>query len=463
VRRLPGEGASVATTEPASAAAAPVRPLRHLGFVRLTTFGINSVIGGGIFILPATVAALLGAASLPAYVAAALLVLGIGTVLGRLAARFETSGGMYAYIEQAFGPLAGFLAGWLFWFARTTSMGNLMNGAALYLGALWPVLASPLPRAAVILIAAALVTGLDIAGIRQASRASSLFTFLKVAPLLVVGVAGLALVEPARLMPHAAAPASFLRAVLLLMYAFTGFESMVVPAEESKDPRRDMPRALFATIVCVCAIYLTVHVAALGALPDLGSEQAPLASLAAMEFGQAGRLAITFAAALSMAGCALSSLLGGTRMVYAMSSVGRIPVWFGALHPKSRTPVRAALLTGAIATWLAITGAYAFLAAISSGSRLLIFAACCAACLVPGLRKGAPAEGGKAPAGQAAQGTSLGLGPVIPALTGAAILLLLTRLEPREVLFGMIGIGAGVILSLLAGRGRRIQAREGGS
>jgi APA family basic amino acid/polyamine antiporter len=454
LRRLPGGGAPVAAPDGSAAApgSGPIRPLRHLGLLRLTTIGINSVIGGGIFILPATAAALLGAASVPAYLAASLVVLGIGSVLGRLAARFETSGGTYAYIEQAFGPLAGFLAGWLFWFARTTAMGNLLNGAALYLGALWPVLASPAPRAAVIGLAAALVTGLDIAGIRQAARAADVFALLKVVPLVVVGVAGLLLVEPSRLVPHGAEAAPFLRAVLLLMYAFTGFESMVVPAEESKDPRRDMPRALLATVGCVCAIYLLVHVAALGALPDLGSEKAPLASLAAMEFGQAGRLAITFAAALSMAGCSLSSLLGGTRMVYAMSSAGRIPAWFGALHPVSRTPVRASLLTGGLATVLAIAGGYAFLAAISSGTRLVIFAACCAACLRPDRRKAAP--------GAAGPGRSRVLAGTVPALTGLAILVLLTRLEPREVLFGMIGIGFGVFLSLLAGRGHGQETRE---
>jgi amino acid transporter len=185
-----------------------------------------------------------------------------------------------------------------------------------------------------------------------------------------------------------------------------------------------------------------VHVAALGALADLASEKAPLATLAAMEFGAGGRFALTAAAALSMAGCSLISLLGATRILYAMSSAGRIPAGLGALHPGSRTPVRASLLTGGIATVLAIGGGYAFLAAVSSGTRLLIFAACCVACLVPGGPRARRFEG------------------VVPALTGVAILVLLTRLEPREVVFGMIGIGAGLILSLVAGRRRRIQARE---
>jgi APA family basic amino acid/polyamine antiporter len=455
VRHLPGEEPALTSpagdTGPAagSGAPGPVRPVRHLGLFRLVALGINSVIGGGIFVLPASAAALVGGTSLLAYVAAGLIVWGIGTVLGRLAARFETSGGPYAYIEGAFGPVPGFLAGCLFWVARTTAMGNLLNGAARYLGALWPALAEPGARQAVILLIAAAVTGLDIAGIRRASRAADLFALLKVVPLLVVGLAGLALVEPSRLAVHAVEPLPFLRTVLLLMYAFTGFESMIVPAEESHDPRRDMPRALLATVAVVCSIYLLVHVAALGALPDLGSEQAPIATLAGMEFGPGGRLALTFAAALSMAGCSLSSLLGATRMVYSMSSLGRIPRFLGALHPGSRTPLVASLLTGGIATVLAILGGYDFLAAVSSGTRLLMFAACCLACLT-GFRAVA---GAGAPVG----------GAVVPLVTLSAILVLLRGLNPNEVVFGMIAIGFCLLLSFLTWGWQRIQAREGGS
>ena len=442
MRDLPGESPDVEPPPaghagPEAGGAGPVRPVRHLGLLRLVAVGLNSVIGGGIFILPATVAALLGHGSLVAYLLAGVVVLGIGTVLGRLASGFDASGGPYVYVERAFGPVAGFQIGWLFWLARTTAMGNLMNGAALYLGALWPSLAEPLPRAALIALCACLVTGINIAGIRHTAAASNLFAVLKVAPLLVVGLAGLILFEAptfAAFLPPE--PRALLRAVLLLIYAFTGFETLTVPAEESLEPRRDMPRALLATVVLVSAIYLLVHAAALGALPDLGGEKAPLATLAGMEFGPGGRLAMTAAAALSMAGCSLASLLGGTRTLYAMSASSRIPGWIGALHPANRTPVRAALLTGGIATVLAIVGGFAFLAAVSAGTRLLMYGACCLA------------------------GLKARTGWLVPGLTVAAIAVLLLGLEPFEVLFGMIGIGVGWVLSILAGSGRRALARE---
>src|SRR3989442_4080326 len=139
--------------------------------------------------------------------------------------------------------------------------------------------------------------------------------------------------------------------------------------------------ALIATILTVSAIYLLVHTVATGMLPGLSSDAAPLATAAGIIAGPSGRYAMTAVAAASMAGCALISLVGGTRLMYAMSSARQIPRWMGSLHASWRTPVRATLLMGAIGTALAIASAYSTLAAISAGTRLLVYLACCLACL----------------------------------------------------------------------------------
>jgi len=440
-----------------------VAPVRHLGRGALVAVGLNSVIGGGIFILPATVAALAGATSLFAYAAAAAIVFGIGTTLARLATRHETSGGPYAYVEAAFGPFAGFQVGWLFCLARLTALANLLNGAALYLGALWPVLARPLPRALLILACAALVTAILLSGIRRTATTAELLALAKVLPLVALGVLGLFLVDPARLQPAPVEPLSFARAVLLLIYAFTGFEILTVPAEESLDPRRDMPSALRLTLAAVCAIYMLVHVAALGALANLGGEQAPLAALAARLAGEPARVGMTLIASVSMAGCGLASLLGASRMLYALSAAGRIPAVLGALEQRRRTPALAALLVAACAVVLAISGSYVYLAALSSGSRLLIYLACCLAALVraPGAATAPAAGPTEAPAALPAAAPLRVTVPararrvLVPLLTAAAIGVLLLVLEPREVVSGMIGVGAGVGLYLLARLGRR--------
>jgi basic amino acid/polyamine antiporter, APA family len=413
-----------------------VAPVRHLGRFRLAAVGINSVIGGGIFILPATVARLVGPASLATYVLAGLVVLGVGLSLASLASRFETSGGPYLYVHRTFGAFAGFQIGWLFCLARLTAMASLLSGFALYVGALVPGGSENRTRAALVILCALFVVGTNVAGIRQTSGATNLLAVAKIAPLIVLGVAGLFFIKSENFVATPYGPTEFLRAVLLLIFAFSGFEILTVPAEESHQPRRDMPFALIATILTVCVLYLVVHTVALGMLPNLAAEKAPLASAAGIMAGSAGRYAMTLVAAFSTAGCSLASMVGGSRILYAMSSARQIPSWIGALEARLRTPVVASLLMGVLATVLAIAAAYDRLAAVSAGTRLLVYLACCLACL---RRTAAAGEVG---------------GRKVAAATAAAILALLCGLEGREAMAGLAGIAFGTLLYLGARRGR---------
>ncbi len=438
-----------------------VTPIRHLGRFRLVAVGINSVIGGGIFIMPTEVARLVGPAALMAYAVAGLVVIGVGLALASLASRYEISGGPYLYVHRAFGEFAGFQVGWLFCLARLTAMANLVNGFARYLGALLPWAADPAGRAAVIAACSALIITINMIGIRQTSGASNLFAIAKVLPLIILGIGGLFFLHAESLSPVPVAPMSFLRALLLLIFVFSGFEILTVPAEESLQPRRDMPFALIATILTVCAIYLLVHAVAAGMLPGLASDQAPLATAAGILAGPPGRYAMTAVAAASMAGCALVSLVGGTRLMYAMTSARQIPRWMGSLHAAWRTPVRATLLMGTIGTGLAIAGAYDTLAAISSGTRLLVYLACCLACL-----RGARAVRSEETGARSAASTGAG-GRIMAALTSLAIVALLGALKRDEIIGGVSGIVLGTVLysgmwlSAGARRGRAVETAGG--
>lgn len=442
--------------------AGPTRPLRHLGRAGLLGVGINSVIGGGIFILPSDVSRLMGAWGLAAYAAAGLVVIGVGLSLARLAARFEESGGPYLYVHRAFGGFVGFQAGWLFCLARLSASASLMNAFARYVGALFPGGGARGAQAALVLVCALFVVGVNAAGIRQTSGATSFLAIAKVAPLLLIGLGGLFFIDPANLTTVPFGTGDFLRGVLLLIFAFTGFEILTVPAEESLRPRRDIPFALIATILTVCAIYVSVHTAAMGMLPGLASEKAPLATAAGVMAGPAGRYAMTAVAALSTAGCTLVSLVGGTRILYAMSATRQIPGWIGALHPATRTPVAASLLLGFLATALAIWGEYTWLAAVSAGTRLLVYLACCVACLRPA---GAAAEHERPAAGERRSAAAAGpegegseaaarAGWALPVATGGAIVVLLFALKPGDVIAGIIGVTVGMVLYLAARRAR---------
>ena len=437
---------------PASAGSADaVRPIRHLGPIRLAGLGINSVIGGGIFVLPAVVAALVGPTSLFAYAAAGAVALGVGLVLGRLASRHERSGGPFLYVQQAFGGFWGFQAGWLFCLARLSAAASLLNAFARYVGQIVPGGSGLAGRAILVAIAALFVTGTNIAGIRQTARASNALAIIKIAPLVVLGIAGLGILDTAGLRPVAVEPMAFLRAVLLLIFAFSGFEIATVSAEESLRPRRDVPVALLTTILSVGALYLLVHTVALGSLPDLARERAPLATIAHRLGGSAALYAMTAAAALSTAGCSLASLVGGTRVLYAMSATLQIPAWIGALHAVRRTPVNASLLMGTAAAVLAVGGRYEWLSAISAGTRLLVYLGCCLACLRPAAA---------AASGAAAGGAAFG-GRLTALLTAGAVVILLFGLELTEAVAGMIGLGIGMVLYTAARRARAAFARRG--
>ena len=447
---------------PDGRAAAPggqrIEPLRHLGRFRLVAIGINSVIGGGIFILPAEVAGLIGPTSIVAYVVAGVVVIGVGLALASLASRYETSGGPYLYVRGAFGEFAGFQTGWLFCLARLTAMAGLVNGFARYLGALLPWAADPIGRAAAIIACSAVIISINMIGIRQTSGASNLFAVAKVLPLIILAIGGLFFLHAENFTPQSFEGMSFLRAVLLLIFAFSGFEILTVPAEESHRPRRDIPFAVIATILTVCAIYLPVHLVATGMLHDLASEQAPLAAAALILAGPIGRYAMTFIAATSMAGCALISLVGGTRLMYSMSSARQIPRFMGSLHAGWRTPVRATLLMGVIGTALAITSVYSTLAAISAGTRLLVYLACCLACL-----RGPRSASGFAPSAGRAVEPSGARRRMIPALTAIAIMALLCALKGEEIAGGLAGIAIGTVLyfgMMLSPGARRGRAAE---
>ena len=424
-----------------------VAPIRHLGRVRLVAVGINSVVGGGIFILPAAVAALVGPASIPAYLMAGMLVLGIGSAMAVLASRYDASGGPYLYTRRAFGGFIGFQVGWLFCLARLSAMANLWNGFARYVGTLVPGGDLLLVRTALVLLCAAPILAINIIGIRQTSSATNLFVAAKFFPLLLLGLAGLPFLDPEHFIIAQVDPTDFVRSVLLLIYAFTGFEVLTVPAEESLRPRRDMPFALLATIASISALYILVQVTATGLLPDLATERAPLAAAAGILFGVGGLYLMTSLGALSMAGCSLGSLIGGTRLLYSMSEARQIPTWLGDLDPRRRTPVRATLAMGGLAALLAVIGGYAELAAVSAGSRLLVYLACCLASV-----RGARDAGGLG----ATRWRS-----VVALLTSGVIVALLTGLERREVIAGMIGVIGGTVLYVLARRGRSVTAREG--
>src|SRR5436853_4387360 len=244
----------------------------------LVAVAINGIIGAGIFGLPAKVYSLIGSYSLIAFIACAFVVLLIILCFAEVSSRFDETGGPYTYARSAFGPTVAFEVGWLSWLARLTAFAANCNLLVSYLGFFWPAANAPVQRAIIIALVVVMLTAINVTGVRQAAVASDVFTIGKLVPMIIFVAAGLVFLNP-HAYAFGARPSAgaFSQSVLLLVYAFTGFEMAAIPAGETRDPRRHLPRALLISIVVVAFTYILIQVVCIGTLPELAGSQQPLA------------------------------------------------------------------------------------------------------------------------------------------------------------------------------------------
>lgn len=355
----------------------------------LTAIAVNGMVGSGIFVLPAQVSQLLGAAGLSAYLAAGLAAALIVLCFAEVGALFDRSGGPYLYARAAFGNFVGFEIGWMLLLARLTAMAAISNAFASYLGFFWPQAAGGLGRVLVIAASIAALTIINLRGVIHGTWVNNLLTIFKLAPLLVFVAAGIFFLDPQR--PPAWSlpqPAALRQASLLLIFAYGGFEFAVVPGEEVVRPRRNVPVALISAIAFVAALYMLIQFVAQGTLPGLGSSPTPLASAAQRFLGPLGGLLLTAGAVFSTTGTNSALMLVTPRIIFAMAEGNQLPGIFSRVHPRFRTPHLAILVTAVAGCACAMYAGFAALAAISAIARLLTYMATSAA--LPVLRRKMP-------------------------------------------------------------------------
>ncbi len=435
----------------------------------LTAVGVNQVIGSGIFVMPAAVAAAVGIAASPlpwvaAGVANALIVL----CFAEAGTRFREAGGPYAYAREAFGPFVGFEVAWMMWVTRVVSQAALANAFALYVGdvanrfgGFWAGATEGLGRTVVIALILGTLAAINLAGVRYGSWIINFFTVTKLVPLLLFLAVGLFYIEPGSFTgAFDISGTDLAAAVLMLMFAFGGYELITIPASESKSPRRDAPPALLLTIAIVCAVYVLVQLVAAGTLPGLAGSDAPLADSAEMFMGPAFGVLIAIGGLFSIGGSNAGSMLAGPRLTYALGEKGQLPRIFAHVHPRFRTPDVSILVFAGIAFALALTGTFAQLATLSAVARIVFYMATCAA--VPVLRRKveAPGDAFELPAGALVPGLALLVSFVILANAAwADRLALQAGAGARGILAlptvgGALALVAGAILYFLA-RGSR--------
>jgi basic amino acid/polyamine antiporter, APA family len=397
--------------------------LRAVGVLGLGAAIFNCTVGGGIFRLPSGAAAAAGSAAPFVYLICAAVIGCVVLCFAEVGSRVAQTGGPYAYVEAAYGRYPGFLAGVLLWMIGTAAVAGVGSAFAEGVAVLAGV---PLIRSPVIVGTFVLLATVNIRGIEQGTRLVMIASVAKLLPLLVFVGVGVFFVQPGNLVIAAVPPAGDIaRAAMILIFAFMGVESALVPSGEVRDPVRTVPRALALAMIGVTVLYLCIHLVAAGLLgPQLATATvAPLAFAAERFLGRPGYVLLLMGASISMFGYLSGMTLAAPRALWKFADEGLLPKSLGAIHVRFRTPHVAIIVQSLLVTVLAVFNSFEQLAVIANVSALLLYGAVAVATLV--LRRRDVRHEGAAP-------FRVPGGALVPVSTMALIGWLLTSITQAE-------------------------------
>lgn len=357
----------------------------------LTAIAVNTIIGTGIFLLPAKVTGLIGSYSLLAFIACAVIIGLIVVCFAEVSSRFQATGGMYLYAKEAFGSAVGFEVGWLYWIVRVTTFAANCNALLIYLELFVPGANEGFLRAALISAIVLLMTVVNFIGVRESAVMTNIFTVGKILPLLIFAAIGIFFIEPANF-NFAETPeyGKFSEAVLLLIYAYVGFEAAVIPAGETKEPRKNVPFALLTALAFCAILFIIIQIVAIGTLPGLAESKTPLADAAEKFMGGFGASFIAIGALISILGNLNGGFLASSRIPFAMAEQKELPQILGKTHEKFKTPYLSIFLTAIVILVWTINSSFFSAVAIATITRLIVYATTCASLPVFRQKENAP-------------------------------------------------------------------------
>lgn len=423
-------------TSPATSTPRGPSLVRAVGVWALAASIFNVTVGGGIFRLPASAAAAAGAAAPLVYLICAAVMGFVVLCFAEAGSRITLTGGPYAYVEAVFGRYVGFLAGVLLWMLGTTAVAGVSSAFAEGVGALVGIEGIRVP---VIVTVFVLLAFINLRGVEQGTKLIVVASIAKLLPLLAFVAIGVFFIQPDNIaIREVPSPSSLARAAIVLVFAFSGVETALVPSGEIRDPARTVPRALAIAMIGVTLLYLAVHVVAAGLLGDklATSTAAPLAFAAESFLGTPGRLLLLVGASISMFGYVSGMTLAVPRALFRFAEDGLLPKAVGAIHPTYRTPHVAIIIQTTLVCALAVFNSFEQLAVISNLAALLLYAGCAAATFM--LRQRGIRQEGAVP-------FAVPGGPLVPIITIGLIAWLLTSITQAEwtVLLITLGVATG--------------------
>lgn len=376
---------------PAPAAAAP-ELIRTIGRWSLAALVLNGIIGSGIYGLPSLIAARVGVASIWAWVAAAVAIGVIMAAFAEVASRFRGAGGPYLYAREAFGRFTGIQIGWLSYLVRLTASATNAHLFVIYLAEFWPTAGGPIAGPVVLTLLLGGYAAVNVRGVSGGAGLSNALVIIKLLPLLLfIGVGlGWAAGRPFAAGAVDATAWTWLEAILLVVFAYGGFEAALMPLAEARDPQRDAPFALFVALGTVTALYVLLQVIVVAALADPGAETRPVAAAARVFLGPAGAGLMAIGALLSVSGYLAGGMVNVPRLTYAMAEQGDLPRPLGLVHSVFRTPWVSVLAYAGLTWVLALSGSFIQNLTLSAVSRLFAYGLVCASLPVFRRRDGTP-------------------------------------------------------------------------
>jgi APA family basic amino acid/polyamine antiporter len=364
--------------------------IRTIGRWSLVALMINMIIGGSILRLPSILASSLGGRSPLSCLAAGAGMLVVAGCIAEVSSRYDETGGLYLYARDAFGRFAGLLVAWLIWLTRIAAPAAGADLFCTFAAQFFPALGTRRGE----LIGLAVLIGhlaiLNYIGVKSGKNLSNAFTFAKVGILAFFVVAGIvALVLRPEIRIPLSIPATplknWLEPMLILVYAYGGFEGALLVGGESKNPKRDTPIALLIALGVVCVTYAAIQWVTIATLPNVASSVRPLSDAAQRFLGPGGAAVMGIAGLISMYGYLSANLLSVPRITFALGEQGDFPAFFAAVHSRYRTPHVSILLYAGILFTFAALGTFQWNAILSAASRLAVYGAMAIA--VPVLRR----------------------------------------------------------------------------
>ena len=401
---------------------------RELGLFETTLYGVGVIVGAGVYALIGKAAGLAGNAVWLAFAIGAVIAAFTGLSYAELASMFPKAGGEYTYAEKAFNRRVAFLIGWLIVIGGAIAAATIALGFAGYFSVLLKTPIIPVAAAAIIVLSL-----INLWGIKESAIANIIATFVEVGGLLAIIIFGMKYIGTVNSLELAPIGLpGVLSGAALIFFAFLGFEDIVRLSEETKNPKKTIPKALILAVIISTVLYILVSIAAVSIVgwEKLAASDAPLALVAQVAFGQKAFFVLSVIALFATFNTVLVTLIATSRMMYGMAENHGAPKIFYSIHRKFKTPWFAVLVTAVLSAAFVLIGKIETVASLTDFTLFSTFAIVNLALIflryeAPHLRRGFTSP------------CNIGKFPVLAALGAASSVFMLFQFETKLILGGI--------------------------